>query len=263
MEQLNKKNVHNLYKIIVFGVILYEIFTVGLTIAFSLFCSDGRTLAIFPNRAKSIEISATNVPDGAYYMDILIPMRSDDPYYSDYNQYMGQKTGLPKGSAIANFYDKGYISYSFHMKNATTDMVPKKIVSEKGTLYKCSFGLNSYAESYLYNEHPTHLHYIQEHFEKIRVAILNQNGDVLAISDTAFITPPRLGYLSGEISYDCSTSETDVKLYENDFVDALIMSGVILPIILTMFLFASAFISIFECIVAFFYKLKPIKYVFL
>lgn len=75
------------------------------------------------------EISEDSIPENAEYTDLLLPIKNDDENYVDFNTLNGQKYDITKDSEIAKYHEQGYISYTFHYKNAVCDIKPYFIVN--------------------------------------------------------------------------------------------------------------------------------------
>ncbi len=72
-------------------------------------------------------ILETEMPAGAVYVDLLLPLKSTDEGYTAYNQQNGQKYGLAEDSPIVQYSQDGYQSYAFHVQNACPTLAPLQI----------------------------------------------------------------------------------------------------------------------------------------
>lgn len=84
--------------------------------------------AFMPSESIHCNIITKNIPDNTAYIDMLIPIESIDENYIDYNTENGKKFNIHKESAIVNYCENGFESYTFHYKNAYSDIKPKYIV---------------------------------------------------------------------------------------------------------------------------------------
>lgn len=216
----------------------------------------GISLANSPAPARSIVIAPDHVPGEAKYLELLIPMPPDDPYYCDYNQTIGSETGLTDQAPIVSYMEGGYISYSFHMKDASSDMKLEPESFQDGIFSSYAFGDNAYAGS------QTHLEYIQENFGTIKAALLDKEGNVLAVSEEVSIRAGDSGYLAGTIAYDCVSGKLSPIIYQGNTSGSAIMIAVIL-LFMFMSLIMRAFITaVVESAVSLAFRVQPWKTVF-
>lgn len=221
----------------------------------SWMCADV-SLANSPAPARSIVIVPDHVPEEAKYLELLIPMPPDDPCYCDYNQTTGSETGLADQAPIVSYMEGGYISYSFHMKDASSDMKLEPESFQDGIFSSYAFGDNAYAGS------RTHLEYIQENFGTMKAALLDKEGNVLAVSEEVSIRAGDSGYLAGTIAYDCASGKLSPIIYQSDTFGSTIMIAVILLIMLISFIMRALFTAVVESVVSLAFRVQPWKTVF-
>lgn len=216
------------------------------------------SLANSPGPAPCISISPEHVPEDARFLDVLIPMSPDDPYYCAFNQDTGSRTGLSETAPIVVYCDgEGYISYSFHMEHALSQMELKASDSDETYFYAIQFGNGAYAGNL------THLEYIQKHFGTIRAALLDENGAVLSVSHEASIRPGRFGYLTGVIQYDCETGQLSPHIYKGNVLGIIIMVIFFFVFILSSLTGLALFTSVVETGVSMAFHIRPWSTVFL
>ncbi len=116
---------------------------------YALLCAAVMTLAA-PLTAHAVthydpaeaHLTYTGAPEGTVYMDILVKMDKDDPYYTEYTyppQYgPGDTLPISSDSEICQYNTDGYISLSLHHIKAP----PMTVVQEGETIFK----MNSVAD---------------------------------------------------------------------------------------------------------------------
>lgn len=222
-----------------------------LTAAGGFWLCAGVSLANSPARARSVVITPRNIPEGTRFLDLLIPMSKDDPYYCSFNQSMGEATGLTGTAPIAGYTDEdGYISYSFHMEGAVSDMLLEE------TIYSYAFGEGAYAGG------QTHLEYIQQNFGTIKVALLDGAGEILAVSDEASIKTGRSGYLAGTIAYDCSMGRLSPSIYKGNGIGMLPAATIVVLLSSAALAVRAVFTAAVESVVSLVFRIRPWTTVF-
>lgn len=81
-------------------------------------------LAWQPDSCFSVSIIEENIPENAVYVDFLLPIPPKDAGYVDYNEENGKKFGIAKNSEIVNYNQDGFVSYTFHITDADSEMRP-------------------------------------------------------------------------------------------------------------------------------------------
>lgn len=215
------------------------------------------SLANSPAPARCFTISPEHVPAEAEYLELLIPMSQEDPYYRSFNQSAAEKTGLTEDAPIARYVDEdGYISYSFHMAGAVSEMKLEDRGFEEEIYFSQSFGDGAYAGS------QTHLEYIQENFGTIKAALLDGQGNILAVSEAASVVPGRHGYLAGTIAYDCADGSLSPSMFEG-YGKNVLLAVLVLLLLLASFVVRAAFTGLVECLVGLIFQIRPLRTVFL
>lgn len=74
-------------------------------------------------------INTFNIPENTAYIDMLIPMESNDENYTDYNTENGEKFSIKQNSEIVKYNDNSFASYTFHYKNSFSEIKPHYLVS--------------------------------------------------------------------------------------------------------------------------------------
>lgn len=215
------------------------------------------SLANSPARASCIAISPENVPEEAKYLELLIPMPQDDPYYCEFNQAAGSQTALTQSAPIVSYCDEdNYISYSFHMENAVSQMELKGDGDEYH-YYSYQFGSGAYADGL------SHLEYIQQNFGTIKAALLDEDGNILAVSEAASIRAGRSGYLTPTIGYDCADGKLTASIYKGNTVKTIFLIGLVLLMQLALLGGRAIFTAAVETAVSLAFRIRPWSTVFI
>jgi len=84
--------------------------------------------AYLPEDQFECEVDKNNIPQSAKYIDILFPISESDECYVEFNKENGEKFGISADSEIAKYNADGYRSYTFHVVDAYSKMVPSYYV---------------------------------------------------------------------------------------------------------------------------------------
>lgn len=162
-----------------------------------------------PPIERTVTLHLDNVPDSAYYTDLLVSINENDDVYTSYNTDNGKKNGFLESDNYLNYNNDGYVSYSLHFKNAENTMLING--------YKSNYSNNVRADiEFIPFDYPNfHENYnlLMEYSPSIKVVILNRNKEVISVSDIGTINSEN-GYLSGGITYDILNNKLQVEFYE-------------------------------------------------
>lgn len=237
---------------------LIQIILFCLTLSGAFWLCSGESQANSPAAARCILIVSENVPEEAAFLELLIPMSQEDPYYRNFNQTACDETGLTSSAPIVSYLDKdGYISYSFHMEHAVSDMKLETWGNGQEGYHSCGFGEGAYAGS------QTHLEYIQRNYRTIKAALLDAEGNILVVSDAASIRPGHSGYLTGSISFDCATGRLTPDIYKGYLFAAVLLLAMVLLIIPVSLRARALFTSTVETAVSMAFGIRPRPTIFL
>ena len=165
----------------------------------------------------------TNLPEGTVYVDMLVKLPEEDSHYTSL-----VTENLPDGfspdAPIVNYCQKNFQSYTFHYKNAKSMI---KVGSDNAV--------------YFFTDAPQN-HPIWEHNEdiyergRIRLAMLDENGNILQVSRTLSIKSKSLfDYQLNTFHYDAQADSLEADRRFN-------MGGMLL------FLFLSAVGLVLTCL---------------
>lgn len=147
------------------------------------------------------EINLENMPQDTAYIDMLVPIKENDERYVAFNE----KEGIPKDSEIVYYSDDGFQSYTFHVKTAKSIIKPYDLNGKKYVEFFC-------------DEEAQDINFDWVDYKVVRFAYLDQNGNILGITDTAEIWDESFCDLWIEIDGMRVMSETE-KNPLDDFFD--------------------------------------------
>lgn len=136
------------------------------------------TISLFPSPASAnspppapwYTITLENLPEDAFYVDLLIPLSEDDPCYQEPSEDI-LPASFPENAEIITYREDGYRSYTFHYRDAVSNIFPGR--NHQITFFSDQWG----------KDHPEHMEDI-ENRGSFRLAILDQYGSILKVSAT-------------------------------------------------------------------------------
>lgn len=185
------------------------------------------------DKARTITIHLTSVPDEAYYVDLLVKITDSDAVYTVFNSENAERNGFDKNDSYVGYVNEGYISYSLHFTNADNDMKINK--------YKNDYSDNIRADNefipFDYPNYNKNFDLLMQYSPKIKVAILNEDKEVISVSDAGTIKKAK-GYLTGGIIYNIDSNSLEIDYYTPNHTFGIIV------LILTAFICAVIIIFI-------------------
>lgn len=147
-----------------------------------------------------------NFPRGTRYVDILIQLPESDPNYQELVTENVPKS-ISADAEIIRFCEDDYRSYTFHYRGAQS-------VIRLNSYHSVTFFTNGntiYDESMIWK----HREDIEER-GKVRIAMLDEQGNILQISQPLSILPSGLfAYSMGSFFYDAERDELIVDSHTN------------------------------------------------
>ncbi len=149
------------------------------------------TTAAFANGPSPAEVYTLELEElndqypGAVYVDLLIQLPMTDSRYAECNPL---PEGFPEDAEIISYRDEDFCSYTFHYRDAVSEINLNK---NNAVTF---FGLTDHARQIL-------------ELGRIRIAILDKNGDILEVSKPQELYPG--GYFAYRLNcytYSCSTN---------------------------------------------------------
>ena len=131
-------------------------------------------------------------PQEIAFVDLLIPLEEDSPEYVVYNEKAGEKYAISSDSQIVNYKEEGFLSYSFHYKDASLGMEIEK---------------EQYSSTYYEAEFTEGLGNLEDHIEDVKVVFLDEAGNILNITEKIKISGRMFYYFAGNIYIDPNTLE--------------------------------------------------------
>lgn len=125
------------------------------------------------------------LPEGAVYADLLAPLPEGDGWYTPLNQEHAAARGWDENTPIVQYKEDGFVSLTFHMKDSR--LTESLAQAESGPLY--------FVDWWSFDE----LQLFQEKCPQMKAALLDEDGNILLVSDAADIGPDRSGYMTGLI----------------------------------------------------------------
>lgn len=143
--------------------------------------------------------SVDDPPPQAVYVDILIPLSEQDEAYTPYNEKNEIYGHLNKDSPIVSYAQDGYRSLSFHYAGVSAD---PEISSALFTMEQYSQSIDRIAPS-------------------IKVALLDESGRVLQVSEAVSTLPPQENQFAREIVYTAGQAEIHFEEHYRGSVSAV------------------------------------------
>lgn len=145
-------------------------------------------------------VQLENLPEGTVYVDMLIPLETSDPFYSELEEN-NLPAAFSKSAEIAVYCEDGFRSYTLHYVGARSVMR----VSKDNRVFFFTDGLNELG-SVGYD----HMQEIQDRGQ-MRLAMLDESGNILQVSSVLVLKSRNaLASLSGVFAYDALTDEFEI-----------------------------------------------------
>jgi hypothetical protein len=180
-------------------------------------------------KARTITIHLTQLSDEAYYVDLLVKIADSDKVYTAFNSENAERNGFDESDSYVAYENEGYISYSLHFTNADNDMKIKKYKSDQSGDIRAD---NEFIP-FDYPDYDENFDLLMQYSPKIKVAILNEDKEVISVSDVGTLKKAK-GYLTGGITYNLSSNSLNVDYYtpDNTFIIVLFVIGAIMVVLI-------------------------------
>ncbi|MCL2817192.1 MAG: hypothetical protein FWD39_02245 [Clostridiales bacterium] len=197
--------------------------------------------------ANSIYLAITNKPEAAVHADILIKIGPGDAEYVDFNSANGEKFGIAADSQIAMYNEDGYMSFTFHYLDSASEMMLKTIGGIDGNIiyYFSARHADVYADN-------TQFDNLLANYHVLKIALLDEHGNILCVSGKADINPQNRGYFVGRIDYNADNGRIHVYYSGNGLVILLYI------FFLGFAILRMAFSIAVETLVAIPFKIRPL-----
>lgn len=207
------------------------------------------TSANSPGPGTKIEIAIDQIPEGCVSADILVKIDPSHEKYVAFNSEYGKNLGLDEQSEIAAYYEDGFTSYTFHFSGAVSENLLKY---ETGAGYVAIF---AYYTEDSNDSFFSALNELERYSPILKLALLDEEGEILEISDEFSIVPDK-GYFLGYIQYSPSNDSITVSVHKNTFSHIFDGIGFILALLIAGFM-RITFSIIAETLIAVPFRLKP------
>ncbi len=126
-----------------------------------------------------VDLDAEKMPNGTVYVELLLPISESDECYVVFNEANGEKYNISADSEIAKLNSDGFVSYTFHVSDAVSEMAPQ--YDEWGAIV--TFAPDAYAD--LSRKGTYDCDYLAEKYKEAKFAYLDADGNVLGVSNSA------------------------------------------------------------------------------
>lgn len=191
-----------------------------------------------PAPPRGINVYAEKLPENALYIDLLIKVDSNDKNFTSINSINIEKYNFANDAEIIKYNKDGFQSYTFHFKDSISKM---NIVDNESSF------------TYETESNNSQFYTIKSEYNLIKVALLDENGNIIKVSNEINVSPKKIGFFTGAIYCDFETNSIDIGFYDS-------------PFNLIIFLFGAIFIGglrilftvLTETLIAIPFKLKPV-----
>ena len=175
---------------------------------------------------EQLEVFSTNIPDDAEYLDVLIKMDEDDPYYTPCNEENMKQYSFDK-TTLAEYSTDGFVSLSYHYyvpeKTLYTDMkINKTRYNEIDRTWNTFSSYNDETYYSLFNGKRV-----------IRIAVLDKDGNIIQVSKSIKMTGKK-GRVNSSIDYNIGKNKLEYEYEDeqNPSLLELLLILLLLPIII-------------------------------
>lgn len=162
-----------------------------------------------PMPADRLTIMVLNLPENAVYADIMIKIDENDSNYVDFQPNKFTDSYL-KAKPIVDYAENGFRSFSFHYKDAKTDL---KLKFDYDNRYIAEF-----CGGAEYNEYLTQFEDLRNNYNKVKIALLDENFNIIHISEE-FQLPEvsKAITFNGYVWYDFSDHNIRIDTWDNPY----------------------------------------------
>ena len=157
----------------------------------------------------------TNIPEETVYVELLIRLSEKDSCYRSLNSN-NLPEGIAEGSPIVTYCEDGFRSYTFHYRDARAQIR----LTEEGTVTFFADGAQIYTSDSVAVGHLEDI----EGRGKVRLAMLDAQGNILQVSRSLSIRPSGLFFYSmGIFYYDGAQDSLTVESYSSAWMIILFL----------------------------------------
>lgn len=145
-----------------------------LILSLLLFIIWGAALPVFARQPPPwLTVEVIGLSETVCFVDLLIPLDTQDADYVAFHNEYAALYSIGMDSGIAQYNEDGYVSYTFHYKNAISQI-------ERG-----NFSQTSFLAQFEHRADGNGKAYYEfcKRFALLKVALLGQDGDILGITE--------------------------------------------------------------------------------
>lgn len=165
-------------------------------------------LANSPIPAEYLTVLFSNLPQEAVYADLLIKMDKTDPNYVDFqsNAYADDAQDVEE---LVNYSKGNYRSFTFHYKNAKSNMQLKQDIYDDYRYVK-------FCDDSEYMAYLTQYEDLRSHYNDIKLAVLDKDFHILFVTEaTQLPKENNLVVFGGIMYYDAANNSFEFDTWIN------------------------------------------------
>ena len=162
-----------------------------------------------PMPADHLTVVFSDVPKDVVYVDLLIKISEDDANYVDFQpNSFAEELFIAKG--ITGYSVDGYRSFTFHYKNAKSDIKLKPY-------YRGFYSVN-FCNGSEYREYLTQYEDLRDNYRDIKIALLDKHFNIILVSKAAQL-PKKSNAINfdGRVDYDIPTNSLSFDTWVNPY----------------------------------------------
>lgn len=151
-----------------------------------------------PEPPDYLTITLSNLPENAVYADLLIKIDENAPEFTDFQPNVCVEL-KSEAEEIVDYSKDGFRSFTFHYKNAKSDV---EIKNHDNDFYYVDF-----CRGGEYNEYLTQYEKLCTEYRDIKIALLDKNFNIIVVSKAAQLPEESDAFVFyGEAYYDFATN---------------------------------------------------------
>ena len=176
-------------------------------------------LANSPPPPPWLRVQVANPPENAVFVDILIKIDDADSNFTPVNEHNLDLFGLSVQAEIVGLSVNGFMSFTFHYNDAAADI---EILEQGSITFGRGDGRSVWQQ---YND-------LRTIYSDMKIALLDYEGNVVAISEPFNITDKAWVWFDGLVRYNHQSGEVNVMRSFNLFVFIGFLFRIIIPIVI-------------------------------
>lgn len=175
-----------------------------------------------PPPADHLTVELFGLPEDAAYADLLIKIDEADKNYIPFQPNAFAKEPYDVWE-LAEYADDGYCSFTFHYKNAKSNIALEEYYDNQ---YRVVFCDDSAYQGYM-----TQYEDLLQNYSDIKIAVLDRDYRILAVSDVVRLPDQnQLHVFTGHVVYDVAAGTITADEYVNFyyFIFAFLISAVLI-----------------------------------